>query len=174
MKNNNNGLIIAVGLISAALIGAFVAITLLYEGDKAIALAGLSALGLMAFSQLPGLKVSADNSAKITAVDHTLAVATEQQATALEGVNQKVDGHLSGMREEQRASNVMIATLIKQVASLEQDKAVKQSELAHQETSADKIIAAMPAVVAAALASTTPPAEIALPPIDEPRVGDKS
>lgn len=61
---NNNTLIIAYAIFGAVLVIAFTVITLLYSGDQALALAGLTGFAVMGFSNLAGLKVSLDNGKK--------------------------------------------------------------------------------------------------------------
>lgn len=102
------------------------------------------------------IAVSVENAQSIAAV-------SQQTNHGLENVNQKVDGHLTALTSK-------IDALMGKVATLEKDKAVKDLEAAHAETSAEKIIAAIPAAVVAALASTPLGTPIIEPPI-EPRAG---
>lgn len=107
------------------------------------------------------IAVSVENAQSIAAV-------SQQTNHGLEGVNQKVDGHLTALTSK-------IDALMDKVATLEKDKAVKELAAAHAETSADKIIAAMPAAVVAALAYTPLGTPVVEPPSQpDPITGDHS
>src|SRR6476659_4645237 len=68
----NRTLIITLGCIGVALVAAFVAIILFYEGDKGLVLAGLVTVAGLIIPQLLSLKSSAENAVRLEAVDQKL------------------------------------------------------------------------------------------------------
>lgn len=68
----NRSLIISLAGVGVSLIVAYVAIFIFYQGDKALAIAGLTTVAGLVIPQLLSLKASTDNAAKIQQVDDKL------------------------------------------------------------------------------------------------------
>lgn len=145
-SNANAALIIAVGLLGAALLLVFAAIVLFYPGaDKLLIIGALGGVVALFMPGLLGLKVSSDNNAKITTV------------------SQQVDGHLTAMRDEQtkmheelRASNASVTSLVQENARLRE--AATQKAQARESATSDKaeIIGAIQVAVSDAAALAPP------------------
>lgn len=90
----NNTLIIAIAIISAALIAAFTSIVLFYSGDSSIIIGSLTLLAGVIFAQLATFKSSTDNAEKITVVDRKLDSNTSTTKETLK----LVDGQMTEFR----------------------------------------------------------------------------
>jgi hypothetical protein len=105
----NNTLIIALGIMGAALIGAFVAIILFYDGDKAIAIAGLTAVAGLIVPQLLSLKASSDNAVKLEKVDKKIEenTATTNETHTL--VNSRVTQLIETVKQLSEVQQELVA-----------------------------------------------------------------
>jgi hypothetical protein len=129
---SNRPLIITLGVIAVAYITALSAILTLYDGDK-LAVAGIlsGALALL-IPQMLSLKQSADNAVRIERANDKIDANTETTNTTHQIVN------------SQRTEMVKrIDELTDIVAALRTERAVKQSEEEHEDTSEARIVAAI-------------------------------
>jgi hypothetical protein len=115
---NNDSLIIALSILGLSLIAAFVAIIVLYTGDKGIAIAGLVTVAGLIIPQLLSLKASTENAAKLESVgqkiDTNTAITQNVEQVAHEthlAVNSRMDELIARVEEQGRVQGELKAAL---------------------------------------------------------------
>lgn len=157
---NNNMLIIVLGGIVTVVIAAMTAITL-FAPESTGVIVQIVGFAVLALPVFVGLKLTIESKAVSEENKQQIAAVASQTGHGLEAVKQQVDGHMTAMREEVRRGQEREVTLLKEIAGLKQDRAVKAVETNQQETATSQILTAIAAIPVALPVETPlePPTE---------------
>jgi len=106
---NNRSLIIVLGGLGVALIAAFVAIVLFYEGDEGLAIAGLVTIAGLIIPQLLSLKASTDNAVKLDQVEQKIVDNTATTDLTHRAVNSRMDEMIETVKRLGEAQQRLVA-----------------------------------------------------------------
>jgi hypothetical protein len=96
---DNRTLIIALTALGVTLVAAFVAIILFYNGEKALAIAGLVTVAGLVIPNLLSLKTSTDNAVRLERVDRKVDENTAQTGRTHDAVNGQMEAFRQALRE---------------------------------------------------------------------------